>query len=92
MNKKSSPELLDEENPEWTDEMFRQSVRFDALPESLKTKLKPPPRGPQKTPVKVQTTIRLSPDVMDAFKATGKGWQTRIDVALSEWLKTRRVA
>ncbi|MDR3213077.1 MAG: BrnA antitoxin family protein [Azoarcus sp.] len=27
------------------------------------------------------TTIRLSADVMNAFKATGAGWQTRIDGA-----------
>ena len=45
-------------------------------------------RGAQKAPVKVATTIRLSPEVMEAFKATGKGWQTRIDVALKEWLRT----
>ena len=88
MNKKPDPELIDEENPEWTDEMLKQSVRFDALPESLKAKLKSPPRGPQKAPTKVATTIRLSPDVMDAFKATGTGWQTRIDAALRDWLMT----
>jgi len=45
-------------------------------------------RGPQKTPRKEPTTIRLSPDVMTAFKATGAGWQTRIDAALKEWLKS----
>ena len=27
---------------------------------------------------KVATTIRLSPEVMDYFKAGGRGWQTRI--------------
>nr|WP_275790987.1 BrnA antitoxin family protein [Rhizobium gei] len=31
---------------------------------------------------KEQISIRLSPDVIQAFKATGKGWQTRIDDAL----------
>lgn len=45
-------------------------------------------RGAQKTPTKVATTIRLSPEVMAAFKATGAGWQTRIDAALKDWLKT----
>jgi uncharacterized protein (DUF4415 family) len=45
-------------------------------------------RGPQKAPVKKATTIRLSPDVMAAFKATGAGWQTRIDNALKDWLIT----
>jgi len=45
-------------------------------------------RGRQKAPTKQPTTIRLSPDVMAAFKATGAGWQTRIDDALKDWLRT----
>jgi len=45
-------------------------------------------RGPQKAPTKVATTIRLSPEVSDAFRATGRGWQTRIDDALKDWLRT----
>ncbi len=85
MSKKINAEMVDEENPEWTDEMVSQSVSFDSLPASLREKLKPT-RGPQKAPLKVVTTIRLSPDVMDAFKSTGKGWQTRVDMALREWL------
>ena len=35
---------------------------------------------------KVSTTIRLSQDVIDHFKAGGRGWQTRIDQALREWI------
>jgi uncharacterized protein (DUF4415 family) len=34
------------------------------------------------------TNIRLAPDVETAFRATGKGWQTRINAALVDWLKT----
>ena len=49
-------------------------------------------RGAQKAPVKQATTIRLSPEVMDAFKATGAGWQTRIDAALKDWLKNHSPA
>jgi len=37
-----------------------------------------------KKPVKAITTIRLSPEVLAAFKATGKGWQTRMDAILRE--------
>jgi uncharacterized protein (DUF4415 family) len=43
---------------------------------------------PRKTPV----TLRVDVDVLDAFKATGKGWQTRMNGALSDWLKTHRAA
>ena len=37
---------------------------------------------------KVSTTIRLSQDVIDHFRADGKGWQTRIDDALRKWIRS----
>ena len=36
---------------------------------------------------KVSTTIRLSQDFIDHFRAGGRGWQTRIDDALLDWIK-----
>ena len=85
MSKKPHAELTDEENPEWTDEMFKQSVRFEALPESLQAKL----RGRPKAAVtKERITIRLSPEVVERFRASGTGWQTRVDAALKDWLST----
>ena len=62
----------------------------EVLPASLQKTLGMKQRGPQKNPTKQMTTIRLSPEVMSAFKATGSGWQTRIDGALKDWLKTNR--
>ena len=35
---------------------------------------------------KIPVAIRLSPDVVDYFKSTGAGWQSRIDSALHEWM------
>ena len=43
-------------------------------------------RGPQKAPTKEQVAIRLSPEVLAYFRATGQGWQTRMDAALKEWI------
>jgi uncharacterized protein (DUF4415 family) len=57
----------------------------EALPESLRRKLGV--RGPQKAPTKERITIRLSPEVVERFRATGEGWQTRVDAALLDWLK-----
>lgn len=37
---------------------------------------------------KERISIRLSPDVAAYFRSTGKGWQTRIDAALREWVDT----
>jgi uncharacterized protein (DUF4415 family) len=44
-------------------------------------------RGPQKAPTKTLVSLRLSPEVIEHFKATGRGWQTRIDGALMETIK-----
>lgn len=50
------------------------------------------PVGSIKADRKVATTIRLSPEVSSAFRATGHGWQTRIDAALKDWLRTHSPA
>lgn len=60
----------------------------EVLPLTLQKTLGMRPRGPQKAPTKVSTTIRLSNEVVQAFRATGDGWQTRVDAALKDWLKT----
>lgn len=43
---------------------------------------------PPAAETKERITIRLSRGVVERFRATGRGWQTRMDEALSEWLKT----
>ena len=60
----------------------------EVLPPALQKTLGMRVRGPQKAPPKVATTIRLSPEVVQAFRAGGDGWQTRIDAALKDWLRT----
>ena len=46
-----------------------------------------PPGRPKATAPKRSVHLRLSPDVLDHFRATGKGWQTRIDEALRKVAK-----
>lgn len=53
-----------------------------------------PTRGrgrPAGSGMKVATNIRLDRDLVDAFKGTGDGWQTRINDALREWAKDHRL-
>ena len=45
-------------------------------------------RGPKNKPLKVPTTIRFDADVLAALKASGKGWQTRVNDAVKDWLRT----
>jgi uncharacterized protein (DUF4415 family) len=44
------------------------------------------PVGTHKDDTKQAVTVRYSPDVLEAFKATGPGWQARMNDALREWL------
>ncbi len=94
MNKKPNPELIDEDNPEWTDADFKRArPASEILPPDLLVglaalKKQRGERGPQKAPIKDRVTMRLSHEVVEQFKATGKGWQTRVDAALKEWLAT----
>lgn len=47
-------------------------------------------RPPSTQPLKVPTTIRFDADVLAALKATGKGWQTRVNEAMREWVKSHQ--
>jgi uncharacterized protein (DUF4415 family) len=42
------------------------------------------PVGSVKAAPKVQTAIRFDPDVLAVLKATGPGWQTRVNTILRE--------
>lgn len=67
-----------EDSPEWTVEDFAKAKPFsEAFPELYASWKKT--RGKQKEPTKVSVGIRLSPDVVAHFRATGRGWQTRVD-------------
>lgn len=43
-------------------------------------------RGPNKRPTKVLTTLRLPPETLARWKATGRGWQTRMAQVLEKAL------
>jgi uncharacterized protein (DUF4415 family) len=73
-------------------EDFARAKPFSSLPKSLRAKIATRGRGPQKAPTKERITIRLSQDVVKKFRATGSGWQTRLDAALREWLKDNSAA
>ena len=67
-------------------DLRRFKPAHEVLPASLQKTLGMKQRGPQKTPTKQMTTIRLDAEVLHAFKAQGPGWQTRINEALKHYL------
>ena len=84
--------VFDEDNPEWTPERWKRAKTVDELPPDIRDKIlaafpNTKLRGPQKAPTKEAVSIRLSSDVLEHYRATGKGWQTRIDDALRDLIK-----
>ncbi len=72
-------------SPEWTAEDFdRARPATEVLPQLVDAYRKS--RGPQKSPTKVPISMRLSPEVVDYFKSQGRGWQTRINEVLVEYV------
>ncbi len=79
----SNKTVIDADNPEWTDSDFGRAKPASYLPADVAAFF-PKTRGPQKTPTKVALSIRLSPEIVEHYKATGPGWQARIDEVLKK--------
>jgi len=62
---------------------------YAAVRTALAQKRKRGERGAQVTPTKQLVSVRYSPEVLQYFKATGSGWQTRMNEALPEWVNKR---
>jgi uncharacterized protein (DUF4415 family) len=72
-----------------TDEQLAEMKPISEFPQ-LQTLAK---RGrPAKSNPKKSTTIRLNADVLNFFKAQGKGWQTRINNILQDYIDSHHAA
>lgn len=87
--RKPNPELIDEENPEWTATDFKRArPAREVLPklvgkEAAERLLKS--RGRPKSPdAKVSISLRIPPQTLARWKASGPGWQTRMAETLTE--------
>ena len=99
MEKKTTNDRVsrpDEDNPEWTKKDFaRARPAADVLPDFIGEKatqeLMRRSRGrPPKADRKVNQTLRLDPDVLEAFRQEGSGWQARINQVLRENMPRRQ--
>ena len=89
--RKIQPDMPDQDNPEWTDADFARARPAKGVLPSLFSQTRSEalltPRGRPKAEItKVRVGIRLSAEVIEHFKATGNGWQTRIDAALRQFI------
>ena len=77
--------VLDHENPEWTKEDFANAKSIFEIPELAELADLVRKGGRPQLPEryrKRRVTMMLDPDVLEHFKAGGRGWQTRINAAL----------
>ena len=73
---------LDPDNPEWTAEDFKKARPFaDVFPELMESIRRARGRPASETPRKV-VSLRLDQDVLEKYRATGKGWQARMNADL----------
>lgn len=92
MPRKPKSELIDQEAPEATDAWFAKARPAKAVLPGLlgdaaaKEMLKPKRGRPPSAAPKEHVNIRLDADIVQSFRRSGNGWQTRLNKALREWL------
>ena len=90
----TQPWVDPDDAPELTDELFEKGVwkigdRVVPREEGEIAMREAVRRGrPKAESRKMALTVRYDADIVAAFKATGAGWQTRMNDALRDWLKT----
>lgn len=81
--------LRDPDNPPLTEKFWaRARPATEAMPEFIERWRKW--RGQQKAPVKRLVSLRIDPDIIDHFRATGPGWQRRINDTLRKAARLKR--
>lgn len=92
MPRKTNPELIDLDAPEADAEWFAKARPAEELLPGLvgaaaaQEMLKPKRGRPPSAAPKEHVNIRLDADIVQSFRRTGEGWQTRLNNALREWL------
>ncbi|MGB9153960.1 MAG: BrnA antitoxin family protein [Alphaproteobacteria bacterium] len=81
-HKKTNPSMTDDENPEWTAADFRRArPAREVVPHIVKAyesgtlRVRGRPKSSQKSAI----SLRLDNDIIKALRATGAGWQTRVN-------------
>lgn len=93
MSRRRDPAQTDQDNPEWAAEDFARArpaaeVLSEIFVPTEAAQLLKPKRGrPAISRPKEQISLRLDPAIIEAFRASGSGWQTRMNSALASWLE-----
>jgi uncharacterized protein (DUF4415 family) len=92
MTKKLEPPPADfDENPEWTEADLARAKPFkEGFPEQYSAWKNRGGRPPVESP-KVHIGFRLAADVVEGVRATGKGYNARVEKVLREALASGRL-
>ncbi len=79
----------DEDNPEWTREEIRKArpaleVIAEVFGPNVAEEFRRGRGRPAKDGKKVHQTLRLDPDVVEAYRAQGRGWQAPMNDVLRQ--------
>ena len=91
MKRKRDAEKTDRDNPAWTKATFARARKArDVLPEifgaSTAARMLKPRGRPKTGNARMSISLRLPPETLARWKATGPGWQTRMAQALQKAL------
>ena len=81
--------LTAKEKAAMADAVVVRTGGYAAVRAALAQKRKRGQRGPQQAPTKQLVSVRYSPEVLQYFKSTGAGWQTRMNDALIDWVNKK---
>lgn len=85
---KPRPELPDDDVPELGDQFFeRAKPAHEIMPAAFMAAVRRRGGRPKIDNPKVAVSIRLDRGVVEHFKSTGDGWQSRINAVLAEVIK-----
>jgi len=89
-HKKNEP-VFDDDNPEWTEADFARAKKYppgttlkDIVEEIVRSRGRPKLDKPKEA-----IKLRLDADVLEAYRKTGDGWQTRINADLRKARKLK---
>ena len=86
MPKRPNPEMIDDENPEWTEEDLAAAKNLSDLPEDHRDVLK---GTVGKSAAGKKIPVPLPREIVNRMRATGEGWEQRVEEAVRQWLERR---
>jgi uncharacterized protein (DUF4415 family) len=75
------PVVMDDENPEWTSSDFTRALRGSDIPAHIRQAF-PKTRGRPRGSSKQLISLRIDTEIVERLRATGPGWQTRVNEIL----------